>query len=423
MPRRLLTAKFVESVKPPTTGQVDYFDTLERGLVLRLGSTGKKTWCYLYRMPGSRRMRRLTIDEVLSLKEARGRAASYRVKVKNDREDPAAEHAEWKRVDTFEELATWYLRLNAQKKSHSEERRIINTELLPQWRDRKATEITRADVRALLRGIADRPAPVMANRTHKLVRRVYNAAIDEEVRGITMNPAARMKPPGGAEQSRDRVLTTAEIRRLWNVLVVAQEPGRAPDCDPESVPPVSATMARGLQLVLLTGQRPGEVFEMKWEELSQNRQWWDIPRTLTKNGNPHRVPLTKTARTILKAAETDAPDDAVYVFAGSAFTSVAARAKKCAATLSAWKPLGFAFHRHDLRRTCASRMGEAGVSQEIIARVLNHSVAGPRVTQTYNRFAYDAEKRAALERWEKRLLGLLKEKNDGSKVTRIRRSA
>ena len=57
-------------------------------------------------------------------------------------------------------------------------------------------------------------------------------------------------------------------------------------------------MAIGLQLILVTGQRPGEVFGMKWAHVSEDGAWWDLPRTLTKNGNTHRVPLTETAQAI-----------------------------------------------------------------------------------------------------------------------------
>jgi len=65
-------------------------------------------------------------------------------------------------------------------------------------------------------------------------------------------------------------------------------------------------LARGLQALLVTGQRPGEVFGMKWEHISEDSAWWDMPRSFTKNGNPHRVPLTKTAQDILKAAKSPA---------------------------------------------------------------------------------------------------------------------
>ena len=56
------------------------------------------------------------------------------------------------------------------------------------------------------------------------------------------------------------------------------------------------------------------------------------------------------------------------------------------------------FVLHDLRRTAATAMASNGVSNFVVARVLNH--VEPGVTKVYNRYSYDAEKRNALEKWE-----------------------
>ena len=59
--------------------------------------------------------------------------------------------------------------------------------------------------------------------------------------------------------------------------------------------------------------------------------------------------------------------------------------------------MSFHFRAHDLRRTAASYMGEAGVDRFHIAHVLNHrSVTQNTVTAIYDRYRYDKEKRAAL---------------------------
>lgn len=53
------------------------------------------------------------------------------------------------------------------------------------------------------------------------------------------------------------------------------------------------TTAAALRLILVTGQRPGEVREMRWEEV--DGAWWTIPVEKTKNGITHRAPLTSLA--------------------------------------------------------------------------------------------------------------------------------
>ena len=52
------------------------------------------------------------------------------------------------------------------------------------------------------------------------------------------------------------------------------------------------------------------------------------------------------------------------------------RGKKAASLVC--KLLSFEFRAHDLRRTAATRMAEAGVTREHLARVLNHIEGGPR---------------------------------------------
>jgi hypothetical protein len=56
-------------------------------------------------------------------------------------------------------------------------------------------------------------------------------------------------------------------------------------------------------------------------------------------------------------------------------------------------------------------MGEAGVDRFHIAHVLNHrSVTHSTVTAIYDRYRYDREKRAALEKWAEVLAGIVEVK-------------
>jgi integrase len=55
---------------------------------------------------------------------------------------------------------------------------------------------------------------------------------------------------------------------------------------------------------------------------------------------------------------------------------------------------------HDLRRTTATGMATIGVAPHVVEAALNHiSGAKAGVAGTYNRAAYAAEKKSALERW------------------------
>ncbi len=349
MPTVLLTAKFMKHVEPPATGRLDYYDTQEPGLVLRVAASGRKTWNYYYRMPGSRRKRRFTIDKVLSLAKARGEVLKLRQQVKNEgRPRRRASRLEvgadlqrphhWYETDHQEEVPR---RGNAHRHQRT----------APHWRDRKIHELTRADIRAILTAIAERPAPVMANRVSPL------SAGSTTSPSNTMSRASRPTPPPaspsrGKETPRDRALTRKEIRTLWTACEQAQHPPRVDDVDPDNPPvPIAPLMALGLQLILVTGQRPGEVFGMRRADLDEKKTWWTIPKTLTKNANTHRVPLTKTAKTLIKAAIEAGPKDPPMSSPATKAPRLACEQRRPRRS-SPPGPLGFAFHRHDLPGPC-----------------------------------------------------------------------
>ena len=208
------------------------------------------------------------------------------------------------------------------------------------------------------------------------------------------------------------MLTDDEIRQLWAVLDGVKRLQRRGEDDQETAA-ISPMIARGLQVLLLTGQRPGEVFGMKWEHVDLDAKWWELPESATKNHVAHRVPLTDRVVALLHEAKEQGPDNSRWVFAGLQGGSVAARAKKVAAELAratddqGERLLPFAFHRHDLRRTVATNLAKAGISNATISRVLNHVESGPRATAVYQRYEFDAEKRAALEAWDRRVVAIL----------------
>jgi integrase len=109
---------------------------------------------------------------------------------------------------------------------------------------------------------------------------------------------------------------------------------------------------------------------------------------------------------MIRPARAQSTDDR-YMFSNHRQTCVVARAKKAAAILCKGG-VPFHFRAHDLRRTAASYMGEAGVDRFHIAHVLNHrSVTHSTVTAIYDRDRYDKEKRAELERWAEVLAGIV----------------
>ena len=156
---------------------------------------------------------------------------------------------------------------------------------MPVWKDTPITEIRRADVKELLRAKAA-TAPIAANRVLALLKCIFDFAIDEEL--IDSNPAARIRPE--REVSRDRVLSAAEIKIVWQAL--------------NDAPRMDLATRTALKLLLVTGQRRGEVVGARWEEFDFERKEWQIPASRTKNKLPHIVPLSDLAIEMLD----DLPD-------------------------------------------------------------------------------------------------------------------
>ena len=396
MPSLLLTARFVESVKPDAT-QVDYWDKSVTGLGLRVSPAGAKSWVLLYRMNG--RLRRWTISRAggpgLILADAREQAG-HALRGVQLGHDPALAKKERREADTFKELAERYIDEYAKprKRSWRDDRRLLESEALPHWRHQPAREIRRRDVRELVEAVARRGAPIQANRVRALLHKVFAFAVAGEV--VEINPVTDVPRPG-VERQRDRVLNDDEIRQLWKKL----------DAQPTE-------MAATFRLRLMTAQRGGEVHNMRWQDLDLVGGWWTIPTEHSKNKLPHRVPLTKLALEILHAlraaADANPKATSIYVLQG-------ARGKRQRAEAAATFGLPD-FKGHDLRRTAASRMASSGVPRLVIGKILNH--VEPGVTAVYDRHSYDAEKRTALETWARKLTAILQQKA-GAKVVPMRR--
>ena len=370
-----LTARFVATVTPAETRR-EYFDRVVTGLALRVAPTGTKSWVVLYRQ--GRRLRRWTLGRypTLSLADARDRArAGLRTAAAGD--DPAQAKRTQRDALTVGELAERYLVEYARprKRSWKEDRRLLTHAVLPIWRHQAARDIQRADARALVQAVATRGAPIAANRLRALLHTLFGFAVAHEI--VEVNPITHVPRPG-IERRRDRVLTADEMRTFWSRLAAAPPP-----------------MAAALRLRLVTAQRGGEIHDMRWRDVDRATRWWTIPAARSKNGLPHRVPLTDPALDLIDGLPSSAPEG--YVLAG-------ARGKRQRSQAIARLGLDD-FRGHDLRRTAASHMASAGVPRLVIGKILNH--ADPSVTAVYDRHSYDTEKRAALETWATALLAIV----------------
>src|SRR4029079_16095434 len=81
-------------------------------------------------------------------------------------------------------------------------------------------------------------------------------------------------------------------------------------------------------VLLLTGQRRGEVSAMRWSEIDLQRRFWTIPAARAKNGHAHEVPLSSAVIEILRQVPRFLHSDFVFTTNGQRPVSGFVRAKQ-----------------------------------------------------------------------------------------------
>jgi integrase len=418
MPTKLLTDVFLR-----TAPDGEWHDERVKGLTLRVSSRAK-TWSFRYRPHGSIDRKRLPLGRYpeVGVALARERAESARVAVSGGG-DPQGERKERKaaasRALDFNSLADEYLAryARAHKRSWKQDELLLAAHVRPAWGTRMAGKITRADAAALLDDLAAR-APTSANRTHSILSKAFNWAVETGL--VEANPVAQLKKRG-KETPKDRTLSPAEIRCLWGAL------------DDSGVHP---SVAGALRVLLLTGQRPGEIAGAEVSELKDGdngaRARLEIPAARMKAGRQHVVPLAPMALSIVKACAGRAEGLSHIFHSNFAARGAVARhslsqavrrivqgldekADEAAVTLKANPPTP-----HDFRRTVATGLAALGVLREDRMALLAHS-SGDVHAIHYDQYERLKEKRAALEMWESHIVEIVAPEPAGNVIKLGRR--
>src|SRR5262249_41544669 len=223
--------------------------------------------------------------------------------------------------------------------------------LLPRWAKLDIGNIRRADVKAAMATIA---APVLANQVLAAASAIFSWAMRQEI--IAANPCSGVEK--NDTTSRERVLSDVELAKFW--------------------PHLSAP----LKMILLTGQRPGEVAHLHRVHVVDDR-WWIMPGAPdaktgwpgTKNAQSHRIWLSEQVRELL-------PDVlAVPVRRGQLQLNM----RDICSELGVREKVT----PHDLRRTFCSKVTALGFGRDAMNRVTNHKEGG--IADVYDRYKYQEE--------------------------------
>jgi integrase len=388
-----LTDRVILNLKPKDK-RYDLSDGANYGggnLLIRVQPSGGRYFIYRTKVNGKDRQITLGKYPELTLSAARIKAAEYGEQ-RQEGIDPASLPAFELEQMTLAHLAGEYLERWAKpkKKSWESDRRYLDRDVLPKIGNVRLSDFRRAHIRPILDEKLQNGSPMAANMTLAIVRKMLNWAVENDY--MAANPLASMAQPQ-SPRSKDRVLSEQEIRVFW---------GKYTNTDARVR--MSLTTALALRMILVTAQRPGEVAGMEWSELDGD--WWNLPAERAKNKLAHRIPLNRMALDILALMREIRCNNVVFPT-----TRYASRLGRHMSTGTMGEAISRQIERetnpmpwftpHDLRRTAASHMASLGTQPLVISRLLNHKEGG--ITQIYNRYSYDMEKREAMDRWADRI--------------------
>jgi len=256
---------------------------------------------------------------------------------------------------------------------------------------KKASDITKTDIKQILHCIAERGAGIMANRMKLYLSAMFNYGIrfDDSVesvkRGIQFfietNPVSSIQKIVQNEKRGERSLTEKEVR----IFLLALDKSN-----------MSVSRINAFKLILLTGSRIKEIAGLRWDEIDHAGKTIELPSTRTKNKLPHVIPINDAVQKIINNIPRL---NNIYLFPAEN-------------NQEPLKPDGFSqaiarllgrvdidkFVPKDLRRTFKTLTGKAGISKEIRDRLQNHALKDVSSLH-YDKYDYLKEKREAMSIW------------------------
>lgn len=383
---------------------IRHYVTISRGLALAYRRTedGYGTWQarvwtgteYLYRALGvADDYQEADGESVLTFQQAQRKAGE--IYEERDAIAAGATLAEAREPLTVARAAEHYLAwYRKERKSLHETKTTIEAHILPKFGERLVSELREEDIKAWHERLASEPARVRVNRLAKALKFRAAAKTDDEKRArkatanriltvlkALLNKAVEdklasddkawrvVKPFKKVNEPRIHFLTDAEALRLVNA------------CPPD--------LRRLVQGALLTGARFGELAALRVHDVSIRTRHIYIAQS--KSDKPRYISLNAEGVTLFQELVGGKTGEAhVFVKADGMIwgKNHAVRPLAQACRVAKLRP---AISFHELRHTYASHLAQAGVSLQIIAKLLGHS--DTRITERH--YAHLADKTLA----------------------------
>lgn len=256
-------------------------DPKTAGLGLKVTPSGRKVFIYRYRTKFGRQ-RKFTIGKLsdLSVVQARRKAVALAADV-GEGHDPASDRLSQRRAVTVAEFAEKYLREHAKQtvapSTFKEYKRVLESRVLPKVGKLAVVELTRADVEALHKSMAN--TPIRANRMLGVLKAMLYKAEDWGVIPRGSNPASRVKM--NKEDPKRHYFSDDEQKRVFAAIETARRQM-----------PKSKSAFDAITLLFYTGCRPSEVLKLRWEDIDMGSGTAMLHSTKTGEA---RLPLSTPA--------------------------------------------------------------------------------------------------------------------------------
>lgn len=276
------------------------------GLYLHVKPSGSKSWAFIWKEAGRRREMGLGAYPAVRLARARALAAVAREAIAEGR-DPIAEKRK-EEEPTFGEAADRFLASNEaawrNEKHKAQWRMTLETYAKP-MRAKLVSEVGTDDVLAVLTPLWQ-SRPETASRLRGRIERVLDFA---KARGWRRgeNPALWRGHLKAILPARQKLTRGHHAAMPYKAVpdFLGQLTGR------------EAMAARGLEFLILTAARSGEVLGATWDEFDFEAALWTIPAKRMKAGREHRVPLSAPALAMLtELNDTRTDETSGFVFPG-----------------------------------------------------------------------------------------------------------
>lgn len=374
------------------------------GLYAEVLPSGKITFRYRYRLPGSGKREKVTLGNfpALTLQQANRLHAEKRTQValgKSPAEAKAAVKSKAARV--FSDLAVEWIEnvLKPANKNSRQDETYLRRDILPFIGNKDPKSIDKPSLWLCIENVRAKGYTQAARRVQSVLKRVFDYGFSKGY--VAVNPVTGIDPSHVAPaRSRDRVLSREEIPTWLRAVETSRLPRQT---------------KLALHVLLLIPVRKGELLAARWADINFAEGIWDVPKENSKNGAPIRHRLSKKVLAIFEELHRLAAGSPWVMPSTRKSGEIPLSKSGINTALRTVNGLPKGVVIHDLRRTVRTYLSDLGVPTNVAELCLNHRPTG--IKKVYDRAELLDQRYTALAKWERYVETLVVTGNSGERIS------